>query len=493
MLAFLFCASFSYSQLRLAIVGGGHTATVNETNDLPNWNDIKNKYSARPGAHFGFIADLQLGAKSKFYFQPGIVYHNKGRKFANNYDTAVFNYFSINKKQFINYVDAPLNLVYKTSISGKTKFFIGGGPYLSFFYNGFEKTETYLKSGSVTTLENNDLPVGDAPGKYKTMDYGVNAVAGIEFSKIFLSVNFSRGLSDFYQANYTGSFKHQVVGATLGIFLGKPVEIEPKITDRDQDGIPDLEDDCVDVPGLLITKGCPDTDGDGIADKDDQCPTEKGLLANKGCPVRDRDGDGIKDDVDKCIDVPGVLKYQGCPVPDTDKDGVNDDDDKCKDTPGLARLEGCPVLDTDGDGVNDEEDKCVTVFGKKENQGCPDITKEVIEKVEYAAKRIQFTYAKAVLRKESEPVLDEVAALLTKDNSLKLDIEGHTSNEGNLNANMKLSSERADIVMKYLINKGIDASRLTAQGFGPTRPLNNGKTEAERALNRRVELKLRAD
>ena len=80
-------------------------------------------------------------------------------------------------------------------------------------------------------------------------------------------------------------------------FWVKDVEIEPKITDRDQDGIPDLEDDCVDVPGLLITKGCPDTDGDGIADKDDQCPTEKGLLANKGCPVRDRDGDGIKDDV----------------------------------------------------------------------------------------------------------------------------------------------------------------------------------------------------
>jgi outer membrane protein OmpA-like peptidoglycan-associated protein len=56
---------------------------------------------------------------------------------------------------------------------------------------------------------------------------------------------------------------------------------------------------------------------------------------------------------------------------------------------------------------------------------------------------------------------------------------------------MKLSNERADAVKNYLVNKGVDPSRLTAQGFGPTKPLNQGKTETERALNRRVELKLR--
>ena len=46
----------------------------------------------------------------------------------------------------INYIDIPLNLVFKIPIGGKKKFFIGGGPYVSFFYNGFEKTETYLKT-----------------------------------------------------------------------------------------------------------------------------------------------------------------------------------------------------------------------------------------------------------------------------------------------------------------------------------------------------------
>jgi len=55
---------------------------------------------------------------------------------------------------------------------------------------------------------------------------------------------------------------------------------------------------------------------------------------------------------------------------------------------------------------------------------------------------------------------------------------------------MKLSQSRADNVKSYFISKGIGASRLEAKGFGPTQPINNGKTEAEKALNRRVEMKV---
>ena len=88
-------------------------------------------------------------------------------------------------------------------------------------------------------------------------------------------------------------------------------------------------------------------------------------------------------------------------------------------------------------------------------------------------------------------MLDQVAELLINQPELKLDIEGHTSNDGTLNANMRLSNERAETVKNYLIRKGVDPSKLSSQGFGPTKPLNEGKTEQERALNRRVELKLR--
>ena len=148
--------------------------------------------------------------------------------------------------------------------------------------------------------------------------------------------------------------------------------------------------------------------------------------------------------------------------------------------------------DTDGDGVNDEEDKCPTVKGTKQRNGCPieEIKKEIVEKVNFAAKRIQFQSAKAVLLPQSLKVLDDVVDILKDNPELSLSIEGHTSGDGIFEANMNLSNERANNVKGYLISKGIDAARLTAKGYGPTQPINKGKTTAEKAQNRRVELKL---
>ena len=87
-------------------------------------------------------------------------------------------------------------------------------------------------------------------------------------------------------------------------------------------------------------------------------------------------------------------------------------------------------------------------------------------------------------------VLDEVAVLLKQNESLVLSIEGHTSAEGLYATNMKLSQARADKVKDYLVSKGVSTSKLHAKGFGPDQPLNEGKTEAQKAQNRRVELKL---
>jgi hypothetical protein len=64
----------SNAQLRIALAGGAHSSTIVETNDLPNWSEIESGYSNRTGAHFGFIADLQLGVKSKFYAQPELCF-----------------------------------------------------------------------------------------------------------------------------------------------------------------------------------------------------------------------------------------------------------------------------------------------------------------------------------------------------------------------------------------------------------------------------------
>ncbi|HEY2721925.1 MAG TPA: OmpA family protein, partial [Chitinophagaceae bacterium] len=486
LLILVFATTISFAQFRVGIAGGLNISSVLETNNLPGWDSISKNYSSRTGIHVGFIADIRLSPKSKFFFQPGVFFSNKGRKYSSPNDTigAIKTYtFS----QFVNYMDMPLNLVVKFPLSKKVKFILGGGPYFSYFYNGKEKTETAYNDGTFQTDENDDLPVGKKAGQYKTFDYGVNGLLGFEIGRVSITGNYSQGLGDFYSpTNYQGHLNHQVFGGTLAVYLGNPdkneTKKEVKIKDKDKDGIADKDDKCPDEPGTAATNGCPDKDGDGIADKDDKCPNEPGSIVNHGCPIRDTDKDGIPDDQDKCPNVAGVARYNGCPIPDTDKDGINDEEDKCPTIPGVARYNGCPVPDTDKDGVNDEEDRCPTTPGPKENNGCPVIKKEIVEKVNLAARRIQFERAKANLLPASLQVLDEVVKVLNQNPDLKLSIEGHTSNSGIYEENMKLSNQRAEKVKEYFISKGISPARLHAEGFGPTKPLNNGKTEAEQAL-----------
>jgi len=234
-----------------------------------------------------------------------------------------------------------------------------------------------------------------------------------------------------------------------------------------------------------------DRDNDGVLDVSDKCPDVAGIEKYQGCPIPDTDGDGLNDEKDKCPSVAGTSKYEGCPVPDTDGDGINDDNDKCATVKGLARYQGCAIPDTDGDGVNDEDDKCPSVAGIASNMGCPEIEKAVIEKVNYAAKRIQYALGSAKILPASFKSLNELVTVLKGDNSLNIDIEGHSDNEGGDERNKTLSQERAESVKKYLMDKGIDASRIVAQGFGSEKPIADNKTEAGRALNRRTEMKVR--
>ncbi|MDB5203544.1 MAG: OmpA family protein [Ferruginibacter sp.] len=241
----------------------------------------------------------------------------------------------------------------------------------------------------------------------------------------------------------------------------------------------------VEVPTPVIL----DRDGDGIADADDKCPDTPGLASLQGCP--DRDGDGIADGDDKCPDVAGLAKYQGCPIPDTDGDGINDEMDKCPTVKGFARYQGCPIPDTDGDGVNDEEDKCPSRPGPASNQGCPEIAKEVIEKINFAAKNVFFATGSYKLLAKSNKSLDEVVRLMKEDESLMLDIDGHTDAQGTNESNQVLSDNRAGAVKQYLTSKGIDASRLKSTGYGEEKPVADNKTAAGRAKNRRTEMTVR--
>lgn len=233
-----------------------------------------------------------------------------------------------------------------------------------------------------------------------------------------------------------------------------------------------------------------DTDKDGIIDSEDKCPTVPGLAKYQGCPIPDTDKDGINDEEDKCPTVPGLARYQGCPIPDTDKDGINDEEDKCPTVFGYARYQGCPIPDTDNDGTNDEEDKCVTIPGPKENFGCPIISEEIKKKVDVAAANILFVTGSAKLQTKSFKGLNEVVQIMKENPGMSLAIDGHTDNVGADDKNQILSDNRANSVKAYLVSKGIDESRITAQGHGETMPIADNKTAAGRQKNRRSELKL---
>ena len=263
-----------------------------------------------------------------------------------------------------------------------------------------------------------------------------------------------------------------------------------EVKDADNDGVSDRKDTCPDTPaGVVVDEnGCPlDRDKDGVPDYLDTCPDTAGSAAMNGCP--DSDNDGVADINDKCPDTQMGTKVDatGCPM-DNDKDGIPNDLDRCPDAAGPASLNGCP--DSDGDGVADIDDRCPTVKGTMENKGCPEITKKDIERITYLGSKLFFENNSAKLKVGSLVQLDELVSLINKYNASNLVIEGHADSNGSDALNLELSQKRTESVKNYLMEKGIDGSRLTAIGYGESRPIATNATAIGRAKNRRVELKM---
>lgn len=108
----------------------------------------------------------------------------------------------------------------------------------------------------------------------------------------------------------------------------------------------------------------------------------------------------------------------------------------------------------------------------------------------YTLDNVLFETGKANLKNSSFKAIDELASAMNAKKTMEIEIAGHTDNVGNKETNLKLSQERAEAVRTYLIKKGIEASRITAKGYGDTKPVANNSTEAGRQQNRRTEVKI---
>jgi outer membrane protein OmpA-like peptidoglycan-associated protein len=270
--------------------------------------------------------------------------------------------------------------------------------------------------------------------------------------------------------------------ATLSFYFGY-------YKDMDKDGIEDKKDaDPMrpeDFDGFEDEDGAPDydNDGDGIPDEKDQAPNEAedkdGFQDEDGVPDLDNDGDGIPDAKDKAPnkaeDFDNFQDDDGAPDPDNDGDGILDEADKC---PGTD--------ETVAKGTDTKEN----FNSYQDDDGCPD--KKPMPKLEKKGaklilKGVNFETASAALTKESYAILDDVIPGLKDNKEVELEIQGYTDSQGSAVYNQKLSERRANTVMQYLINNGIEASRLKAVGYGEENPIASNRTAEGRAQNRRIE------
>ncbi len=266
--------------------------------------------------------------------------------------------------------------------------------------------------------------------------------------------------------------------------------------DKDGDGVIDKQDACVDIPGLAEFNGCPDKDGDKIIDKEDDCPDEAGLVEFKGCP--DKDGDLIMDKNDECPEKPGPLSNNGCPEVKLNlvntigqtlrsavqkKDGSFSFDELPADELVIFALEGENTeLATEAKvivggiakrAVRDPKDKLLRfiVIKADANKIKPEDAKDVAiklnkeeeEVLKKAFNNLEFATGKDIIKQESFASLDELAGLMVKKPNWRLKISGHTDNQGQAAANLKLSEKRSKAVMNYLVSKGISTDRFKVE------------------------------
>ena len=214
----------------------------------------------------------------------------------------------------------------------------------------------------------------------------------------------------------------------------------------------------------------PDTDGDGLCDPwvSEEGVSDKYASVCTGidnCPEEAEDFDGYQDD-------------DGCPDADNDRDGLCD-----------PWVEAKGMLSNFAhvcQGVDRCPEQAESQNGYKDDDGCPDEVPQPPKKV-FVLEGVNFESGKATITPDSYISLMKVVDIMETFKEATFEIVGHTDNVGSKDKNMQLSADRAAAVKNFLVENGIDESRMVTSGMGDTKPVASNKTPEGRAQNRRIE------
>ena len=221
-IAFSLFLLLTISSLQAQVLKAGvNLANISITND-GNVDENKTLTSFQ----VGFAGDVKLAAI--LYLQPGIIFTGKGSKTSSGDPNGNTWYKATTNPM---YIEIPVNLLIKTP--GKDlRFFAGAGPYLGIGIAGKNKTEgkflgAYFKSEENIKWSNDDPSTldyeeGAGYGIMKRFDYGLNVLAGLEFNKTVVSLNYGHGLAKLQSGSNSSADdknKHRVLSLTLGFKL----------------------------------------------------------------------------------------------------------------------------------------------------------------------------------------------------------------------------------------------------------------------------------
>lgn len=199
--------------LNLANISGAPNSRIDEAHALKSFQ-------------VGIVYDIPLA--EAFSIQPGLLYTGKGAKTQLGQQGNAFYYRATSNPK---YLEIPVNFVGKVALTQNSSFYIGAGPYAAMGINGKNKVDKYILGAHSSSSENiafsKDNPTtaqeeNYAYGKIKRFDYGLNALAGLEFTRFTVGANYGYGLVNINSGtdnNASDKGKNRVWSFTLGLKL----------------------------------------------------------------------------------------------------------------------------------------------------------------------------------------------------------------------------------------------------------------------------------